>query len=527
MRLISWNVANRVKKQPRQLEAVLACDPDLLALQEVSEKTAGIWRKGLQNAGYDQIVISFDICLEPYAMVGGRGRAVLIASRFSLDVLDQDGLEMPWPERMVSVLVHHPEMDFELHAAYIPPGSSNGWIKIETFEGIYDFLAVESSCPRILCGDFNSPQLELEDGRTVLWGQKLKASGEIVNTNKPRWPEGERSVIRGLADYDLPDIYRLLNGYEAEDYSWIVKRKGEVVSRRRFDHIFASPSLNPVSCRYLHHLRTRGLSDHSAVEAVFLPGERTSQGEHFLEWAERNVLPFRSREVLTSRDRFMENQSVHIDNMEQGTMNTKRDDIRDLDPGVTHRAAFLSGWTRAVQGELYATATEKKTHANMGNLFGWIYGEQSQEFKLATWYRYLENAVSKSKGKYDWDYYARNHGTTALRQFRIAVGWLKLLAEKHQWDLKVDFTKVYVGFKLDRINIFAVNWLSKDSWAVAFRIKNIKNKVRTFDHWEFSRLENKDGTALYKSKDNYIPVMEELESFYIEVFEKEKKSPRE
>ncbi len=31
----------------------------------------------------------------------------------------------------------------------------------------------------------------------------------------------------------------------------------------------------------------------------------------------------------------------------------------------------------------------EKTHANMGNLFGWIYGEQPQEFKKATWETYL------------------------------------------------------------------------------------------------------------------------------------------
>lgn len=173
MRLISWNVANRVKKQPRQLDAVLAREPDLLALQEVTKKTGNMWREGLQAAGYDQIFTSFDICPDLDGMVGGRGRAVLIASRFPMDILDQDGLEMPWTERLVSVLVHHPERDFEFHAAYIPPGSSHKWLKIETFEGIYQYLARQSQRPRILCGDFNSPQLELKDGRTVLWGQKL------------------------------------------------------------------------------------------------------------------------------------------------------------------------------------------------------------------------------------------------------------------------------------------------------------------------------------------------------------------
>ena len=41
MRLISWNVAARVKKQPLQLEAILDLYPDLLALQEVTPKPPG------------------------------------------------------------------------------------------------------------------------------------------------------------------------------------------------------------------------------------------------------------------------------------------------------------------------------------------------------------------------------------------------------------------------------------------------------------------------------------------------------
>ncbi|MGH8065722.1 MAG: hypothetical protein ACRERE_10925 [Candidatus Entotheonellia bacterium] len=40
---------------------------------------------------------------------------------------------------------------------------------------------------------------------------------------------------------------------------------------RRFDHVFASTSLNPLSCTYLQKFRESGLSDHAALEAVFLP----------------------------------------------------------------------------------------------------------------------------------------------------------------------------------------------------------------------------------------------------------------
>ena len=55
------------------------------------------------------------------------------------------------------------------------------------------------------------------------------------------------------------------------------------------------------------------------------------------------------------------------------------------------RTAFLAGWTDAVKGQLYRTNREKKTHANMGNLFGWIYGDQDLDFRIETWDRYADS----------------------------------------------------------------------------------------------------------------------------------------
>ena len=69
-----------------------------------------------------------------------------------------------------------------------------------------------------------------------------------------------------------------------------------------------------------------------------------------------------------------------------------RKDIRDPEPGATHRAAFMKGWTDGENGLLYQAVTTKKTHTNMGNLFGWIYGPQPKDFKLETWYRYKANS---------------------------------------------------------------------------------------------------------------------------------------
>lgn len=71
----------------------------------------------------------------------------------------------PWPERLLSILILTPFGETEVHAAYIPPGLSNGWVKIQTLESVHRALAHDSNRHRILCGDFNKPQLETADGQ--------------------------------------------------------------------------------------------------------------------------------------------------------------------------------------------------------------------------------------------------------------------------------------------------------------------------------------------------------------------------
>ncbi|MFW6116299.1 MAG: hypothetical protein ACOC6F_01100 [bacterium] len=76
-------------------------------------------------------------------------------------------------------------------------------------------------------------------------------------------------------------------------------------------------------------------------------------------------------------------------------VNEGRADRRRI-PDERRRAAFLGGWSQAVNGQLFGSISSKKTHANMGNLFGWIYGDMPEEFRLETWRRYVENAVPGS-----------------------------------------------------------------------------------------------------------------------------------
>jgi endonuclease/exonuclease/phosphatase family metal-dependent hydrolase len=41
------------------------------------------------------------------------------------------------------------------------------------------------------------------------------------------------------------------------------------ITRRRFDHVFASQELNVVRCEYLDEPRSSGLSDHCPMEVEF------------------------------------------------------------------------------------------------------------------------------------------------------------------------------------------------------------------------------------------------------------------
>jgi exonuclease III len=269
VRLLSWNVASRAKRLHDQVEAIIETKPDIVALQEVIFRTAPDYHLAFLSSGYDFVVDSYQLAADLDVLKGPRRYGQLIASRFPLAPLDPTFFDVPWPERVLSAILHLPGRDVEIHNIHIPPGSSNGWIKIEMFEGIYYRLACETNKPRIMCGDFNSPQAEHPDKTVVTWGQSITRDGSIkITKGLDRWDRGERSVLEGLAENDLVDIFRSLNGYGLDEKSWFTMRKGIELSRR-FDHVFASRSLGWSYCEYFHEMRKRGLSDHSPIVVDF------------------------------------------------------------------------------------------------------------------------------------------------------------------------------------------------------------------------------------------------------------------
>jgi exonuclease III len=273
MRLISWNLNARRRDIAAQVAALAARAPDVVTLQEVTPTTVAALRAALAAAGFSYAVDSFTLAPPAFVPTGPRRYGQLTASRCEIVAEPPGRFPIPWTERVLSAAVLTPAGPVEVHNTHVPPGSSNGWIKIDQLLGLYEGLARPSAVPRILCGDFNTPQEELSTGEVVTWAQRRGTGGwrvarAIRGQPGSAWDVGERQILSGLAAWGLPDVYRQLHGYEKAERSWELRR-GATVRGRRFDHVFASPALDVEQSGYLHELRECGLSDHSPIEAVF------------------------------------------------------------------------------------------------------------------------------------------------------------------------------------------------------------------------------------------------------------------
>jgi exonuclease III len=276
VRLISLNVCNGGGRRIcAQVDLLAAYNPDVVALQEVFASTVPVYAREFAERGYPYAANSFSQSPDPSVLTGARKYGELVVSRWPLAPRSPSLFAVPWPERILSASISTPDGACELHTTYVPHGSGHDWTKIDTLEGICSTLARHVDYPRLLCGDFNLPQVETPAGEVITWGQHKSARGGYVTERRQdgRWDRAERAMMLDLAPYDLVDAFRHLNGYSACEYSWYSQtRAGESVGYR-LDHIFASLMLKPTACRYLHEIReaTPRMSDHSAIllDAVF------------------------------------------------------------------------------------------------------------------------------------------------------------------------------------------------------------------------------------------------------------------
>jgi exonuclease III len=253
VKLLSWNVAGRVALFDDQAKAVARREPDVVALQEVRPSTAERWRRSLAAAG-------LPFAVDSSAFRNGRRLFNLTASRFEL--VELPAIPGPQPERTVSAVAETPAGLVEVHNVHVPPAPGNGLVKVETCEALFDRLARPADRHRVLCGDFNTPRYESDDGEIETFAIDHPLWGD-------RWDAAERSLLVDLREFDLADVFRDLNGFDRHDVSWVMHTRARRKAAHRLDHVLASASLNPTWCDYIHGWREAGLSDHSAIEAMF------------------------------------------------------------------------------------------------------------------------------------------------------------------------------------------------------------------------------------------------------------------
>jgi exodeoxyribonuclease-3 len=269
MRVVTWNVARRASLLVEQATVLAGREPDVVALQEVTERTLSFWRDACAQIGLPHVRASLDNADPARAPATRRRTGVLLASRLPL----QDAgltLPVPWRESALAACAMTADgVGVELHCLHVP-NAANGAIKVETLRAIRRGLAAGRPRPRVVCGDLNTPRRELPDGAVISFARDSR--GRLRAERGSDWDDAELGIVPGLRDLGYVDAFRALHGYASREPSWTWRRIAGHGGGWRLDHLFASPPLRPLSCVYHHEWRERHLSDHSALEADLLGG---------------------------------------------------------------------------------------------------------------------------------------------------------------------------------------------------------------------------------------------------------------
>ena len=253
VRVVTWNVAGRVRRQPEQAAVIAALSADVVALQEVTARTLPLWRAALAEAGLPFAETGLD---EPDEAPRPRPLGVLTAAREPLARLPAPR-DVPWPERVLCCRIG----DVEVINVHSPIAPAPELAKVRTHEAVAAHLAATPHSPRILCGDLNTPRRELPDGEVLTFAHD--SAGRLRPERGERWNAAESALVRGLREHGWVDVFRALHGYGEREASWTFAHDR---GGWRLDHILAE-GLRPVGAAYAHEWRRAGLSDHSALIA--------------------------------------------------------------------------------------------------------------------------------------------------------------------------------------------------------------------------------------------------------------------
>lgn len=300
MRVMSWNVQGVFpmkpldEKIPEQVEFIASIEPtpDVVFLQEVNRNRRGLWRETLREVGYIGLLDTLDWAQElgdseippHHDIEHSNGNITAVQDAESIELVRPDiragpfedrdlkHLDTHFPEKILVSTLRWSEIEIELWNIRAVPGNSWGEEKVKIFETVYNRLLVGGERPRILAGDFNSPDAELADGQIIPFG--FDKDRDVWH----RYVNAELNILRGLGTTGMIDVFRATHGYDTEDILDVshptrtdapldVPKKA--IEGKRFDHVLASESLNPVNCYY--DACGFKYSDHAPIIADFSP----------------------------------------------------------------------------------------------------------------------------------------------------------------------------------------------------------------------------------------------------------------
>ena len=248
MRLLTWNVANRIRVQPDQAAAVASVGAEVVALQEVTVNSLPLWRAALAEAGFEHTLCPLDEGRPPKP----RRLAAFMASRTPIEPLPLALEDLPWPERVVACRVD----GIDVVNVHSPISPSPELAKVRTHEVLYAALR-DHAGPAVLCGDLNTPRRDLPDGTVLTFAHDTK--GRVREERGERWVDAERALVQTLRlEHGWHDPF-LAAGPEP---TWAWPHGGGW----RLDHVLTK-DVETTAVLYAHEWRLTKLSDHSALLA--------------------------------------------------------------------------------------------------------------------------------------------------------------------------------------------------------------------------------------------------------------------
>jgi exonuclease III len=269
LRVVSWNLAHRVKRGAKQEADLLReLEPDFALLQEANANSIGFLA---DEAGFDWVRWTTS---DSQPQRSGSGYLAAVAGRGKEPEWLSPRFEVPFPDRVTAVRVRVGNAALIAASYHAPPGVSWGPEKAQQAVTFARWLADQNEqC--VLGADANTPEVDHPDfaftrthWRTGVRGLKGKPGDDLLWG--PTKVHGLQDAFRVALANDPARLQAIrdLNPAGPLAVSYRTRRRmGKPSTPWRFDGIWVTSGLGVVSVNYLYEQGIQAGSDHAIVVA--------------------------------------------------------------------------------------------------------------------------------------------------------------------------------------------------------------------------------------------------------------------